>query len=764
MKPKSTSKSGRTGRESAKSDGAPAARSSSKSAATRKSDGPSRSRPDAEDAPPACATDKNDALEAFRERPDGSTLTTDQGIPIGHTDDSLRAGQRGPTLLEDFHLREKIMRFDHERIPERVVHARGSGAHGFFQVYESLEDITAADFLIDPTAKTPVFVRFSTVVGSRGSSDLARDVRGFATRFYTRQGNFDLVGNNMPVFFIQDGIKFPDLVHAVKPEPHHEMPQAASAHDTFWDFVSLVPETMHMVMWVMSDRALPRSYRMMEGFGVHTFRLVNAKGRSVFCKFHWKPVLGAHSIVWDEAQKISGKDPDFHRRDLWEAIERGNYPEYELGLQIIPEGKELAFGFDLLDPTKLVPEELVPVRRVGKLTLDRNPSNFFAETEQVAFCVGNIVPGIDFTNDPLMQARLFSYLDTQLLRLGGPNFMDLPINRPLAAVHNHQQDGAHRMRIPTARALYHPNSIAGNQPELAPPGRGFTHFPQRVEGEKTRERSPSFLDHFSQARMFLLSQSEPEYEHLVDACRFELGKVERLAIRERVVALFAEIDEAFAQEVAEGIGVTLGKPARKPQVAASSGTPGPAKAAVAAARPSPALSLVNQPHTSIRTRKVAMLVAEGARASEIDTVRSALHIAGACVELVAPTLGFLTADNGSRITIDRSLLTTASVLYDAVFVPGGQSSVDALKDEGAAIHFVREAFLHAKPIAATTEGIELLEDAELHAIQLALDQTIVEDQGVITGRDVAHPKFATKFIDAIAKHRHFDRDFESTSA
>jgi catalase len=541
------------------------------------------------DSAAASGDAKHEDLELERERDLRSPLTTDQGVPIPHTDDSLKAGPRGPTLLEDFHLREKITRFDHERIPERVVHARGSGAHGFFQVYESLAELTSADFLCDPSAKTPVFVRFSTVVGSRGSSDLARDVRGFATKFYTRQGNFDLVGNNMPVFFIQDGMKFPDLVHAVKPEPHNEMPQAASAHDTFWDFVSLVPETLHMVLWVMSDRGLPRSYRMMEGFGVHTFRLVNAAGKAVLCKFHWKPLLGAHSIVWDEAQKISGKDPDFHRRDLWDAIASGNYPEYELGLQIVAEKDELAYGFDLLDPTKLLPEELVPVRRVGKLTLDRNPQNFFAEVEQVAFCVGNIVPGIDFTNDPLMQARLFSYLDTQLTRLGGPNFAELPINRPIAPVNNHQQDGFARTGIPTARALYHPNSIEANRPLPASPGAGFRHFAERLQGTKTRERSETFLDHFSQARMFLFSQSPAERTHLVDACRFELSKVERLAIRERVLSLFARIDEDFAAEIATAIGVAV-PIAATPSPGASRSRDGASRA-----RTSPALSRGNQP-------------------------------------------------------------------------------------------------------------------------------------------------------------------------
>jgi catalase len=553
-------------------------------------------------------TPRTGGLERDREDSRGRVLTTDQGVPIPHTDDSLKAGPRGPSLMEDFHLREKLTRFDHERIPERVVHARGTGAHGVFRVYESLADITAASFLSDPAVETPVFVRFSTVVGSRGSADTVRDARGFATKFYTREGNFDLVGNNIPVFFIQDGIKFPDLVHAIKPEPHHEMPQGASAHDTFWDFVSLTPETIHMVMWVMSDRALPRSYRMMEGFGVHTFRLVNAAGRSVFCKFHWKPVLGAHSLVWDEAQKIAGKDPDFHRRDLWEAIACGDYPEYELGLQLVEEDEADSLGFDLLDPTKLIPEERVPVRLVGRLTLDKNPDNFFAETEQVAFCIGNLVPGIDVTNDPLLQARLFSYLDTQILRLGGPNFTELPINRPLAPVHNHQQDGLKRHAIPTSRALYHPNTIAGGMPALATGG--FVHFPERVTGAKTRERSETFSDHFGQAAMFLHSQSPAERMHLVDACRFELGKVERLGIRERVVALFREVDEEFADEVAAGIGVAA--------------APSRSRAGRDDPQPSEALSLANQPRDSIKTRRIAALILPGVDADELDAARPAV--------------------------------------------------------------------------------------------------------------------------------------------
>ncbi|HET6346009.1 MAG TPA: catalase, partial [Myxococcota bacterium] len=495
-------------------------------------------------------------LEDERLPIEGRYMTTDQGVRVATTDHSLRAGARGPSLLEDFHLREKITHFYHERIPERVVHARGSAAHGWFQPYESLADLTQAHFLQDPNRKTPVFVRFSTVVGSRGSADTVRDVRGFATKFYTEAGNFDLVGNNIPVFFIQDGIKFPDVVHAVKPEPHHEMPAAASAHDTFWDFISLMPESAHMVMWVMSDRAIPRSYRMMEGFGVHTFRLVNAAGKAQLVKFHWKPLLGAHALVWDEALKLAGVDPDFHRRDLWEHIDAGGTVEYELGVQVVTDKLAQSLGVDLLDPTKLIPEEVVPVRKIGKMTLDRNPDNFFAETEQVAFCVSNLVPGIEVTDDPLMQARLFSYLDTQLTRLGGPNFAQIPINRPLAPVSNFQQDGFHRHQTMAVRANYSPNSIAGGCPMSAGAAHGgFVHFPEAVEGTKTRERPESFADHFSQATLFWTSMTPPERRHIVNAFGFELGKVRRVHIRERVVGLLAHIDGELARQVAEKIGV-----------------------------------------------------------------------------------------------------------------------------------------------------------------------------------------------------------------
>ncbi|WP_070342023.1 catalase, partial [Pseudomonas aeruginosa] len=479
---------------------------------------------------------KLEQLEAYREDATGEALSTNTGTRIADNQNTLKAGERGPSLLEDFIMREKITHFDHERIPERVVHARGSAAHGYFEAYEDLSDLTKAGFLAEAGKRTPVFVRFSTVQGPRGSADTVRDVRGFAVKFYTDEGNFDLVGNNMPVFFIQDAIKFPDFVHAVKPEPHNEIPTGASAHDTFWDFVSLTPESAHMVMWLMSDRAIPIAYRNMQGFGVHTFRLVNAAGESVLVKFHWRPKSGTCSLVWDEAQKLAGKDPDFNRRTLWEDIEKGDYPEWELGLQVIPENQQDSFDFDLLDPTKLVPEELVPVRVVGRMVLNRNPDNFFAETEQVAFHVGHVVPGIDFTNDPLLQGRLFSYTDTQLLRLSGPNFNEIPINRPLCPFHNNQRDAPHRQTINRGRASYEPNSIDGGWPKETPPAArngGFSTYHEPVSGSKLRKRADSFADHFSQAALFWHSMSEAEQAHIVAAYSFELSKVERQSIRER---------------------------------------------------------------------------------------------------------------------------------------------------------------------------------------------------------------------------------------
>ena len=687
---------------------------------------------------------KNEALEPFREYPEHATLTTDQGIPIPQTNDSLKAGHRGPTLLEDFHFREKLTRFDHERIPERVVHARGSGAHGYFQVYESQADLTQAGFLADPGTITPVFVRFSTVQGSRGSADTVRDVRGFAVKFYTAEGNFDLVGNNIPVFFIQDGIKFPDVVHAVKPEPHHEMPQGASAHDNFWDFVGLQPETAHMVMWIMSDRAIPRSLRMMEGFGVHTFKLVNARGRVRLCKFHWKPVLGVHALVWDEAQKIAGKDADFHRRDLWDAIEAGQFPEWELGLQIVDEKDQLAFGFDLLDPTKLLPEELVPVRRVGKLTLNRNPQNFFAETEQVAFCVANLVPGIDVTDDPLMQARLFSYLDTQLTRLGGPNFHELPINRPVAPVHNHQQDGFGRQTIATGRANFHPNSTGGGCPFLASAERGYVHAPQPVVGQKVRVRSETFADHFGQARLFLASLSEPERRHLTQAFQFELAKCERPDVRERVVGMLTQIDVTLAAEVGRALGIPLGA-ARGRAAATTPVRPGASKGKKVLAA-SPALSMADTIKDTIVSRKVAILAADGVDAAHVAAVKAALAKGGAKAEVIAQRLGTLEAADGAPVAVDRTFLTVSAVLYDAIYVPGGADAVARLGTLAAVKELIEETYHHCKALGASGEAVDLL---------AALG--VPDAPGVVTTRATKLGPFVGAFVGAIAQHRHFDR-------
>ncbi len=687
----------------------------------------------------AAPDDKQRDLDRDRVGHDGHELTTDQGLKVDHTDDSLTAGERGPTLIEDFHFREKITRFDHERIPERVVHARGAGAYGVFTCTESLADVTAADFLSAPGRKTPVFVRFSTVAGSRGSADTVRDVRGFATKFYTPAGNFDLVGNNMPVFFIQDGIKFPDFVHAVKPEPPNEIPQASSAHDTLWDFISLQPETAHMIMWLMSDRALPRSYRTMQGFGVHTFRLVNRAGKGTFVKFHWRPALGTHSLVWDETQKIAGADPDFNRRDLWEAIESGDFPEWELAVQLVPEAKEHAFDFDLLDATKLIPEEEVPLRVVGRMQLNRNPDNFFAETEQVAFHVANVVPGIDFTNDPLLQARLFSYLDTQLIRLGGPNFAQLPVNRPVAQVHHHQRDGYGQHRIDVSPVSYHKNSIAQGCPALASAAEGgFHHYQERVDGRKVRARSKSFQDHFSQATLFWNSMADWEREHIVDALRFELGKVERLEIRERVLKdVLVPIDRDLAKQVAEGLGL-----------------PAPRGGAKNHGRSSPALSQASNQPQSPATRRVAVLAADGADATATRAVLKRLKQAGVVAEVLAPHGG--TLEGG--LEVDRGLLTMASVLYDAVLVAPGGPSAQELSGNGAAIRYVAEAFKHGKPVGAIGDGIELLRVAPLPGLELDADG-IHEAAGVVTSASArSATKFAEAFLKAIAAHRHFDRE------
>ncbi len=692
-------------------------------------------------------------LEVDREDGTDQFLTTNQGLRINDNQNSLKAGERGATLLEDFILREKITHFDHERIPERIVHARGAGAHGVFKVHESMAKYTKAKFLQDPSRETPVFVRFSTVAGSRGSTDLARDVRGFAVKFYTDEGNYDLVGNNIPVFFIQDAIKFPDLVHAVKPEPHNEIPQAASAHDTFWDFISLMPESMHMIMWLMSDRAIPRSFRMMEGFGVHTFRFVNEAGKATFVKFHWKPLLGVHSVAWDEAQKISGNDPDFHRRDLWEAIENGDFPEWELGVQLVAEEDEHKFEFDLLDSTKIIPEELVPVQRIGKMTLNRNPDNFFAETEQVAFHLGHVVSGIDFTNDPLLQGRLFSYTDTQLKRLGSPNFHEIPINRTVAPLHNNQRDGHMRQTINQGHVSYEPNTLAGGCPfQAAMKDGGFHTFEERVDAKKVRARSESFHDHFSQATLFYNSQSPAEQKHIVDALRFELGKVETVAIRERMLGLLKQVDTGLADKVAAGLGLLVPRKAEEPMNRSFGADTNPKsvqpKKVKSSIEKSEALSMENTVKNSIKTRKIAALIADGFDGDALDAMKKALQSEGAMLKTVAPKLGAIKSANGKEIEADFSFLTAASVLFDAVYVPGGAASIEMLGGEADAYHFVNEAFRHCKAIAATGEGVDFVGDTFVSRAK--------DDAGVILGEKAG--KVAGDFIAAIAQHRNWGRE------
>ncbi|MEU0123420.1 catalase [Streptomyces albidoflavus] len=678
--------------------------------------------------------------EALAPDPCGGPLTTDQGVIVEHTDDSLRAGERGPTLLEDFHFREKITRFDHERIPERVVHARGAGAYGYFEPYASCAEFTRAAFLQDPAVRTPVFVRFSTVQGPRGSADTVRDVRGFATKFYTSEGNYDLVGNNFPVFFIQDGIKFPDFVHAVKMEPHNEIPTGASAHDTLWDFVSLQPETLHTIMWLMSDRAIPRSYRMMQGFGVHTFRFVNAEGKGTFVKFHWKPKLGVHSLVWDEAQEVMGRDPDFNRRDLWDTIESGQYPEWELGVQLVPEEDEHAFDFDLLDATKIIPEELVPVRPIGRMVLDRNPDNFFAETEQIAFCTANVVPGIDFTNDPLLQARNFSYLDTQLIRLGGPNFAHIPVNRPVVDVRNNQRDGYHQEEIHRG-TNYSPNSLGGGCPALGSVDEGaYRHLAERVDGVKIRKRSPSFDDHYTQAALFWRSMADWEKQHIVDAFRFELGKVGAMPVRERTVEQLAHVDHELATAVAEGIGVAA--PARQE-------TPNP--------QPSPALSFQNnQGEPTIATRQIALLATDGVDAHQATVLRDTLRERGAIAEVLAPHDGTVRAADGSTLTVDRALPTVAAVLYDAVVLTDGSQPGEG-SDGDAARRFVRNAYRHGKPVAAYGSATELLTRLLPEGLRLSTpDGEVTADRGVVSGGTADSP-FTEELVKAVTAHRFRDR-------
>ncbi|TPJ37005.1 catalase [Mesorhizobium sp. B2-8-3] len=639
--------------------------------------------------------------------------TTALGTPIADDHNTLKIGERGPTLIEDFHFREKIFHFDHERIPERVVHARGYGAHGFFETYESLAQYTKADIFQRAGEKTPAFVRFSTVAGSKGSFDLARDVRGFAVKLYTKEGNWDLVGNNIPVFFIQDAVRFPDMVHAVKEEPDRAFPQAQSAHDNFWDFISLTPESMHMIMWIMSDRAIPRSFRFMQGFGVHTFRLVNAKDESTFVKFIWKPKLGMQSVVWNEAVKINGADPDFHRRDLWNAIRSGDFPEWELCVQLFDQDFAESFDFDILDPTKIIPEEVIEPLPVGRLVLDRMPENFFAETEQVAFMTQNVPPGIDFSNDPLLQGRNFSYLDTQLKRLGSPNFTHLPINAPKCPFHHFQQDGHMAMRNPAGRANYQPNSW-GEGPREAPE-RGFRSFADAEEGQKVRLRAESFADHYSQARQFFLSQTEPEQRHIAMALTFELSKVETPVIRERMISHLLNIDETLAVTVADKLGIKTMPPAADAAVPTRDDL-----------EPSPALSIINNGPDSFKGRKMGVLVSDGIDSVLLQAVRDAAHAEGAKVEIVARKVGGVEAGDGSWIEANHMIDGGPSVLFDAVVLLVSEEGAEMLSRDAAAKDFVSDAFAHLKFIGFVAEAGPLLASA---GVATDADEGLIELNG-----------------------------------
>ena len=659
------------------------------------------------------------------------SLTTNHGVPISDNQNSLRAGVRGPTLIEDFVLREKITHFDHERIPERIVHARGSGAHGFFQVYESLADITKAAFLSDPKVKTEVFARFSTVAGGAGSGDMPRDVRGFAVKFYTSEGNYDLVGNNIPVFFIQDAMKFPDLVHAVKMEPDRGFPQAASAHDTFWDFASLSPETMHMLLWAMSDRGLPRSLRMIEGFGVHTFRLINAAGEARFVKFHWRPKLGAQSVLWDEAVKINGADTDFHRRDLWEAIEKGDFPEWELGLQVFDEAQAAALDFDVLDPTKLIPEEIIPLRMVGKMVLNRNADNFFAETEQVAFLPSNVPPGIDFSNDPLLQGRLHSYQDTQLSRLGGPNFHQIPVNAPRCPMHNFQRDGLRQMQVPKGRVNYEPNSFDGGAPRENPT-RGFTSFPEEINDTKIRKRSETFADHYSQARMFFRSMTKPEQTHIISAFAFELAKVETKAIRTRMLGHLTIIDSDLHAGVEDALGM-VGQ--------ADTITPAVAPRDLA---PSPALSILGKAPATLKGRKIGVLLTDGFDPALLAALRNSAKAEKAALFVVAPKVGGVTYSAGTLVAADGALSGSPSVFFDTVAILVSEAGAEDLATQAAAIDWTANAFAHLKVIAHTDSAQPLLDKAN-----------VVPDAGVIP---LANARSVAAYIKSAKQGRIWDRE------
>ncbi len=633
-------------------------------------------------------------------------LTTNQGIPIADNQNSLKAGIGGPTLLEDFILREKITHFDHERIPERIVHARGTGAHGVFEAYGNVADVTQAKFL-QPGKQTEVFARFSTVAGGAGSGDLPRDVRGFAVKFYTEEGNFDLVGNNIPVFFIQDAMKFPDLIHAVKMEPDRGYPQAASAHDTFWDFVSLMPESMHMLVWAMSDRAIPRSLRMIEGFGIHTFRLVNAAGESTFVKFHWRPLLGLASVVWDEAVKINGADPDFHRRDLFEAIANGDFPAWELGFQLFDQATADELDFDVLDPTKLIPEEIVPLRMVGKMTLNRNVDNFFAETEQVAFCPANIVPGIDFSNDPLLQGRLHSYLDTQLSRLGGPNFHQIPVNAPRCPMRNFQRDGLRQMTVPKGRVAYEPSSLEPKGPRENPKV-GFTPFSAQVsketlDAQKTRRRNDTFADHYSQGRLLFRSLTEPEQRHVISAFAFELAKVVTKDIRCRMLGHLHHLDETLATAVEAALGME-GQAQKIDAVV-------PPKDLA----PSPALSILGKAEPTLEGRKVGILITPGFSAALLAELKAALKKEKATCAVIAPKVGGAPDSSGKLQEADHALSGAPSVFFDAVTLLVSAEGAKALVKEAAAIDWVRDAFGHLKVIGHTADTAPLLKAAGIKA-------------------------------------------------
>ena len=662
------------------------------------------------------------------------TLTTQQGIPIRDDQNSLKLGGRGPTLLEDFQLREKIFHFDHERIPERVVHARGYGVHGTFTLNTSLADYTTAKVLTEVGEQTPMFVRFSTVLGNKGSPDLARDVRGFAVKFYTKEGNWDIVGNNIPVFFIQDAIKFPDLIHAGKPEPDREFPQAQTAHDNFWDFITLMPESMHMIMWVMSDRSIPRGFRFIEGFGVHTFRLIDADGKGTFVKFHFKPKLGLQSVMWNEALKINGADPDFHRRDLWNAIDSGNPPEWDLGVQLFDDEFAEQFEFDVLDSTKIIPEEQVPVRIVGSFVLDGLVDNFFGETEQVAFCTQNVVPGIGFSDDPLLHGRNFSYLDTQLKRLGSPNFTQIPINAPRCPVMNFQQDGHMAMRNPKGRVNYEPNSW-GSAPRENPDA-GYRHFEEPVSGSKVQARSPTFADHYSQARQFFISQAPIEQKHIGDALVFELSKCQRLDIRERMVAHLRNIDEKLAQTVATGLGLLAMPTAAAPALAPRTDLP-----------VSDALSILKQAQGSFEGRKLGILVSDGASAALVEALIAAVDKAGAVYEIICPKIGGAKLDDGALLAADQKIDGAGSFLYDAVALVLSDAGVAKLAIDKPAKDFVSDAFAHCKFIGYTDAALKLLQKAGIAAEDM--------DEGVIA---LAGKADAASFVKTCGQLRLWARE------